>query len=107
MRIEKEKPNTQVITMEEEYQIPGTDIILEAGDKIEVPLEEENLEESHLDPIKDKFAVSLMQAYNERGLGYVQEEIGDLLVYTRSKMFNSGVQSELVDYIDNLMDLVY
>lgn len=35
-KVEETKPKTQVITMKEDYQIPGTDIILEKGDKIEV-----------------------------------------------------------------------
>lgn len=107
MRIEESKPKTKVITLEEEYTIPGTDIVLEAGDKIEIPLEEDKLDESHLDSIRGKFAIALIQAYDKKGISYVQQEIEDLLLYTSEELDRYGVQSELIDYLNHLANLVY
>jgi hypothetical protein len=56
MRIVKEeKPQGEIVEITQEVRIPGTDIILEAGDKIEVfsAVDEAKKKEAEEDPEED------------------------------------------------------
>jgi len=94
MRIEKEK-NENIIEISADVKLPGTDILLEKGDKIELlEKEDKSLKESHIDRSMIASIIdALTEACMEEGPQYAAEELGNVLrsfheIYSQEVGFN-------------------
>jgi hypothetical protein len=89
---DEKKKKEEVITIEEDVDIPGTEYTLEKGDKIQV-LKEEELQESHLENVREDLYYAIASAYREGGPEYVMKELRDTFKWMAK-------ESEAEGYID-------
>lgn len=104
-RNKKENKETETITIKEEVQIPGTGVILEKGDKIQVEKkEQDSIEESffsstYMDDIKELMLNAIIRPNSSEarnaGIAFIQEldiAIGDQVEEDTIARFYQGMK---------------
>lgn len=87
-----DKKESVVIEIDEETQLPGTDIILEKGDKIEI------LKESDWLGISDEFFSFIERTYNKGGVKYTARELFTLIDNIKTDMnLEYGLEGDIED----------
>ena len=95
------EPKSESVVIKSEFQIPGTDIMLEAGDSIRI------LKESHFRKIEEDIVETLFEAIIDEGGQYAAEEISDVLsMFTEMYVQNQGFDRSLLDFYNSLLGFV-